>query len=819
MQPTMVLDPFQSSHIAEAAAVKAVKSVKLNATSTMAIKDIHLLMQEQGLVAAYTVSITNNGTKSLDLLDYFIRVRGKSGKVFTGKASTESKEETRVTPNTTKDLTYYVIVDKGTKVKDLVFDVIKWDFSAPNYERRIGSINYSSSSVLVAPVFKAQTVQFNGNKIKGALKQFYVTQDSNAAYVTLSFLLENVGYSSTDLSKLKFALQSSSYSVYDVDASSLANQTIQPGQRKIVNLTAEVPLALLGKNLTLHTYTLDETNKVNLANGAFSMPVLKASSAVGADKSRAIFMDGRSVKTSAGTVYVDASETQSNVTLDYSLTNADSTSIAMPSLEFALRTKEGKEYPLTYTKEEGAKLLPGIEKTISLTGQIAAKVDPKTSKLVVRQAATESTKSYVIGTYLLSASTQVGTVGGAYTHDKTYEIKMASVQRSPQKDNDLLVAELQIKNISPSSKATPNLSGYFMINGVKVNSDAKVVKLDDTISIASNGTYSLVVYSEIPYTASFDDITFVLTTPIDDKSSKTLYQFKSQTVSTIPLYRANQTYEIKSVGRRTSVDVVKSSVYTSNTSKYFYAEFAAVNKESRAAVIGNIGAYIEDSQGVVIPVEVSKVKEKVLPDGRVLLSAWGQLNRNFDSTNYKLVVGQAITETTPTGTGTDSAAAETGTVIVKPVAYKLNTETKVKTDFKNLEIGGYNLSLRNLYNTLSVEGSSVDGVKLDFDYELTKSGEYDYIATKHKIMFEFVDHGFNKSTYRTTYDLVSASEGSSQFLSEGSNLHTTVTFKDTAILEKINEYKDYTINVYDVINDAKILIASKQLTWYEKDQS
>lgn len=812
--------------VAHAAAASSISSqaVRLNATSTIIVRDAQYLMQDKGLIVAFTTTVTNNGDKTLDLMDYYVRLKSGS-KVYKAVVSTNDASVTTVAPNSSVNITYYATVDRSTKVTNLSFEIIKWDFAAANYERKLGTIRFPANASVKVPAYQAKTMVIGNSKLKGALKQYYVSQDQNGAYVTVSFLLENVGNSSAVLGMLGFALQTDSLSVFDVSAAELENVSLQPGERKIVTLRSTVPLTILGKSVSLIPYSKDETNKVSLAHSAFAIPALKAAGAVAAGASKTFFVNGNSVNTKVGTAFLNVQDNQTEVEMDYTLKNVAGASMALPGLTFALRTKDNIEYPLAYTKEENAVLLPQIEKSLSLSGTIAKSIDPKTTKLVVRTAATEKQASYVLGAYQLSSSSLSGTIGSSYVHDSSYKVELSSIGRSSQSDSDSLVADIKVTNTSSSSKSIPNLSGYFMINGVKVSSEVKVAALDDSLNIAPKGTYNFVAYTDIPYSASLDKVTFVLTEKVDEKTSKTLYQYSSQTLSTVPTYVPSQAYKIGSAGHKTAVNLVNSDIYLGDkASNYFYAELAALNEETRAASLSPLGAYIQDKNGLIVPVTVSQLKDKLLPGSKALLSASAQLPRNFDATSYKLYVGQAIVETT-SGSGTTTGSTTTNdtstadAVIVKPVSYSLGSTGTVTplTSFKDLRIAGYNLSLTNMFNTLALSGAyDITGVKFVFDYTLAQDESYDYIAAKHKLMFEFVDQDTAKTTYTKEIGFVSSDSAEDKVLTIGNAQAMSVEFADPDIQYKIQNYKDYVINIYDVYNGAKRLIATKTFTWYIK---
>ena len=110
--------------------------VKLGATSYLNIREAHFLMQEKGKVLAFSVAITNNGSSEINLIDYWLRVKTKSGKTFKSTITEGDKAKTTVAPKTTQYITYYTVVDNQTTINDLSFEVVKWDFSQANYERQ-----------------------------------------------------------------------------------------------------------------------------------------------------------------------------------------------------------------------------------------------------------------------------------------------------------------------------------------------------------------------------------------------------------------------------------------------------------------------------------------------------------------------------------------------------------------------------------------------------------------------------------------------------------------------------------------------------------
>lgn len=803
------------------------KIVKLNASAYLNIRDAHILMQGQGKVLVYSVSITNNGSSSLDLVDYWLRVKTKSGRTFKTTVIDADKNKKEVPAKSTQNLTYYTVLDSQTQLTDLTFQVLKWDFSVANYERTLGSIQYPANGTDKVTPFSAGTMLYDNNKIRSAIKQSYITTDANNAYLVVNLLVENVGFQSSDLSKMNFFIQTNSLSVYNVAASGLDQASIQPKERKIVTLHATIPLAVANKGLSLIVAQSDDVSKIQLPVGVFSLPASKPLTAAPVGKIRMVYLSGSPTNTIVSQAFVSQGASNKNISMDFKLTNTGIASITSPALDYFIVTASGTNYPLTYEKDENAVLLPDIEKTVSLSGEIPTNVNLTNAQLVVKSQNTDKEKAYIIGSYLLQTATQQGTLGGSFIYND-FAVKLNSIQRAPSSDNDMLVATFSVTNRSTASEQVPSLGGYFMINGVKLGTEQKALAMDDSITIAPGATANFVIYSQIPYTTSIDKISFVSTEPIQDKAGKQLYQFSAQKLSDIPIKELSDGYSINSIGKRSTIKVLRTAIFEGTTKNNFYAEFDAVNNELRSSSIAPLGGYIIDRNGIVIPVQIATVSDKLSPNGKALLSAFATIPKSFDTSSYKLILGQTISMDNSsggtagsTGTGNDSTgSSNTGantksSVLVNMVSYPLTNEaTATSSDLSKIQFAGYTLGLHYINAFLSVAGQyDVNGLKMTLDYNLTKNNDYEFITGDHKILVEFVNQDNNHVTYSQTFALETTT-GNDQVLTISDDNPLTILFNDSEIQSKILHYDTYKINVYDVFQNSKLLLASKEMNWF-----
>ena len=138
----------------------------------------------------------------------------------------------------------------------------------------------------------------------------------------------------------------------------------------------------------------------------------------------------------------------------------------------------------------------------------------------------------------------------------------------------------------------------------------------------------------------------------------------------------------------------------------------------------------------------------------------------------------------------------------------LNT-TPTKSDFTDIQFAGFNLDLHHIIASLNVTGEfSVEGLKMAMDYSLAKDPQYDLITGDHKLMIELINNDSKKVTYTKQYGLLTAGTNE-ELLKEGENVSLEFTVADRDIQSKMDKYENYTMNVYDVFQNSKLLVASR----------
>ncbi|RXZ83465.1 hypothetical protein EBB07_06540 [Paenibacillaceae bacterium] len=681
--------------------------------------------------------------------------------------------------------------------------------------------------------FKAGVMTYEKGKIRGAIKQYTVSEDKDNAYVTINFLVQNSGQKSENLSKMKFTIQTASESVYDVHAGDLAQLVVQPDERKIVTMQATLPKSIIKKDLKLVASTVAEekpaegTTKPDkktppLAN--FIIPKVKPAASVEPGKTKLLYLNGQAVNTNTLPAYMTEEDEKDKLLMEFVFKNSSAVTIDLPALEFSVKTKNDVYYPLTYKNEGENKLLPNLEKKLELSGELPKGFDVASAELVVRMPKTEAGPGYLLSTYKLKAGTEESIEGGASTvfEYKKYAYRLQSVQRVPTTDDDLLTAELQITNKSDNYMSLPAVDGQFMINGVKIAAaETHKLNLNQVISLAPGESTNLIVYAKVPYFTTIGKLSFLLNEAQQDQKVKTLYQFTDATISAPQLVSTSTPYSIENKGRRAQLSISKSGVYDRNSDndKVFYAEFTYENKETRGGMPTPLSAMLQAPNGQIIPVQLSEYKQSIPVQGKVLLSAWANIPKEFEEKDLKLIVGQTLTTTTPPSKPEGAPTTQIDG-IVKAVSYRLpaNDLSKTKTgDLTGIPYADYTLSLKNIYAGRESTGQTPEdmkqsGIFLNFKYDLIKKDESIVPAQPHKLVFEVVNLDKNKAVISKEVDTAAGSAGR---LIEAKDGTYQLIIEDKEIASKFVVYNKYQLNIYDQLDEkTRVKIASKELRWF-----
>ncbi|MFC0213097.1 hypothetical protein ACFFK0_11620 [Paenibacillus chartarius] len=259
---------------APVAAAASLGRVDLSGSSFVEVKRVNMLADQNGRIVTFTLSVTNNDTKDISFVDYWVRLMTKSGAQFTVKLMPQDKDKNTIPAGSTKELSFYSTVNEGTSLTDLKIRVIKWDFSVDSFERTLGEVEVPANFTNVAAAGAALETKLAGTNTKLTVSKFTLGKNEKYSLPAITLVLENADAHSLTVPAYQFAVRAQDGSMYPLEAKGLKDLVVTPQDKKEVTLSGNVPVSVPTDNWQL-VITENVTDlKRNIPVAAFQLPAV-----------------------------------------------------------------------------------------------------------------------------------------------------------------------------------------------------------------------------------------------------------------------------------------------------------------------------------------------------------------------------------------------------------------------------------------------------------------------------------------------------------------------------------------------------------------
>ncbi len=772
------------------------KTFMISSKSYVLVKDVFFQYDSNDKNLYFTLNVYNGDSQSLDFMDYWIEVHSATGAKFSIQSITPNKKSI-IAPKTTEELTFLAKVDPKLNYTDLVFKLVKWDFSMPNYTRAIGQTRVTKNYVNYVPSSHYFMIRKGNEVLKTYLSKGTVFQFDGQKQVTADFVIENAGNFPYVIPELKYYMKTKSGQIIPLNADLSANErTINAGDKKILTLRgiAQSGLDLNGTQVIMAQ--VDAESKLEIPRGIYNL-VWHAQGGFLTTQNQTAEMSvqGTKVDVKVENIYSEMSDTQNQVTLTLKLTNKDKKALSLPKYNFELVTASGSHYPITFP--DGAiELIPGIERELIGTSSVPVSSDDNLT-LLIRKAKEESNPlEYVAAAFKLSGSQALDAVSSKIYRSTrgTYEISIERTERLPWGNDDILNAIVEVKNIGKASQSVPKIFAALRLNGLTINeADVKLIPLGNSSMIAPSDSTAFAISTKVPYTQEFNDLTLSLTEQVNDQTKQTIGLFKTTSIQAPPA-RNIMNYDLEYAGRKAVLQFESTYVYEGKDTDLFYGEFTYTNNESRYNILPVLKGYLVTADGQYIDATVQNVKASVKPNGKAKLVVSARIPKTIahDGT-LRFIIGEAVTD------GKYSTPEQTPDRFINAVSMNMpKKQNDPKDNLDAFELKPYNLSI--LKSLAMVSGSSE--LKLELEYNLSKNTSYDVMESGRKLYVEVTN---GRDAYGKSVEL--ETQNSDGFVL-GDNKKIIIPLSGEQIGTLV--YSGYILNVYDELDGHKRLLGSKR---------
>lgn len=774
--------------------------IKITAKSTVQLTDVNILTLDEESILTYTLVIKNGDAKTLDLLDYWSKVKSASGTTYSTSLMTKDKDKKKLSAGSSTTLTYVAKVGKNVKISDLIFQIIKWDFSQAGYESLKGQFKIPATYMTSTPSNYSKTLNVFDTPIKAKVSQVasFVSGDYN--FVNVSLDMTNIGYKIFEDPKVKFVIKTASGASYPMSADPTSiDYKIQPQDTKSLNLMTSIPKSINLSKMELQLVQDDETTKLGLPIATMQLPSASNKSlAIEPNVEKFIPVGSGKIAASFAGATILKSFDEHNLSMRLNLRNTSGSTVTMPKYQFVIQTSDGYRLPILTQATENLTLQPLEERVLNLNVTIPANVSSVKPQLFMNLpsvADSKDTFSYPVGIFAIPEIQPVQNMMGqsqfVQTANGIVGFTLESIQRLPWSDGDLVSAKIKINNTSYKTIMLPELAGLLKIDSAKLTTDSKLISTQSVGLLGGNTSTDVYVVSKVPGYLDFSQLQISLLEKIGEGTSEWIQFINAGSLPELPTIAKGETYTIKTQGRSQELKAVRSYVYSGTSSDLIYAELEAKNIEDHQIDLSQFAGAFQGSGGKTYKATVSQVETSTAPEEKSIIALWAKIPKSISTSDLKLVVGEGIADNKLTPVKGES------TGYVNAAALELSViQPQVKTTLSDLELFPYTLSVKNVRAKLS--GST--SVNVIFDYNMKRNMEYTTGEFTHKYLFEAVD-----STGRT-FEKEFTPETDLKVTNGGS-----ISFSfDDSIFEG-RKAGSMQLNVYDLFQGQKIKLGSQGL--------
>lgn len=777
-------------------------AVYLTSKSYVKFKNIDIIESEQGRAMTFTITVYNGESRTIDLLDYWFRVKNKSGSIFKVKAA-DTKIKEVIPSKSNKDFTYYAEIDDQAKLSDLLIEVIKWDFSVPNYEKKIGSIQIPSSYNYVAPFNQPQQIKWSNQLITTKLSKATLSSDAETQALTVTWELQNNGTLPIKLSGTKFIVRTANGLVYPIDYDSSADNVSAKG-KKVFVFTANVPQNVSLTNARLMWLQQGEGMPYALPIASHFIKTTKEQQQV-ADTLKLNFNSQLIEAKTKQLTTTSVSNTLNNLNITYELKNTGKKSATIPILSFEYKSANGSVYPIELKDSTATVLNPGLTKTMNLSVEVPATEVTGKGTLSVYENTKNGDREVkrLLGAHNVTITSQVskdikfGTKAPYTNTQGKYEITVDKIYRNPWNNEDLIQAEIEVFNAQnkDGNLSIPDLTVSIYLDGVLLKNTVQIVKTSNKVGIGKGESIKFLVIAKVPYSQSFTNIKIEPKEKIGENNIHIASFSGTNAINQPTRFKIDQSIQSKRSDKKSSIKINKVKTYEGRNTNLIYTDIELMNAGVRVDSVSTWMGYFRNKEGLVFPAIIGDSSNMISPSGRISTFAYAAIPKNVGFTDFELVLGEAIN-------GDGFTNRENATAYVHPFVVDIGySSVSSPTTLESLDLYPYTFTMRNVLAGILDESR----ILFSFDYDLEQNNSSEVDLTKHDLILEIEDA--NGKVYETNLKL-------NDDLKVSKFQNKEIIIQDSNLFANVPKFGTYKLKVYDVVNNHKRLIGSKQMEWF-----
>ncbi|WP_052429408.1 hypothetical protein [Paenibacillus borealis] len=741
--------------VTEISTLTGISAIKLGTTLSVKLGNVGIQSQTGGNILTYTLTYTNNASSSVNMVNYFSKIVTAGGSIIKGIPVSADSAVKKIAAKQSTSITYYANIGTAASAKGLKINMYGWNFSAANYEQRIGTFTIPSNYSLSSLTGETRKIELGSIPVNTKAESAQIYKYNGKVYAKVGLSITNMGTKVLTDPGYSLYLKSSGGSTFTLTLDDSSSEyRIQPQEKKTLYYMTEIPSYMNVTKMTLQIAKLDEGLKLYLPVSSYSLPAAgTADFTVAAGYTKKISIDSNIVdmKLADASVHAD----NGNAVWNYQLTikNAGTKAVTLPAYELAVKSAEGYTFPVTTTAFSSLTLKPLEEKLIELTASVPLELGQDKLELQMVAPASSSSNSsnsnsssetstssskvilpvaYFKIPYSLAGNTHIATENSITNSYGTFGVTLNSLQRLPWGSEDIVQAKVTISNHSSKTITLPALTGVLKVDQTDLSSSSQLYTESTSTVLAPGASTQVSVLARVPYTLDFSQAQIIL----QETSGTSTTQFLSLGTtdglsSGITPLAVGESFKITSTGKKASVKERSTLVYSGTSNNLVYSEVEMNSEETRQTDLARLYGQFKTADGQYFEATAVQSESSTSPAGKTLVAFWANTPAAVDTSGLQLYVSQEIAGGKLTSAGTAATAyVNTSALTLAP------TVPTPAANLTSVTLYPYTLAISNSTGTIT---SGTTSLVLAFNYNLTRDTTYQMGAFDHKLILHITD--------------------------------------------------------------------------------
>ena len=447
---------------------QAIGTATLKANVSATVNNVVLIPSNNGQQVGLTVTFKNNSNADINFIDYWVTLNTKSGTKYS--LTIVNKDVSKIAAKSTKDIMFYGQVGSSVKLTDLVVKIIRWDFSAPNYTKVLGSFSPTVKYSQVTPAGSARVVNAEDTQISFFVKKSNVGKSEKYYRPDLSLVIRNEGKKAITLPDYEMAIQTSDGLLYPLTVKDLKGKVLSPLSEEEFQLSTSIPLEAKESNWRLVVTSPINEGKDKLPLALFNLPKATIETIDGIGKTYTFINADGVYNIKVDSINRLPMEDNDLVISNITLINKGNKSLVIPQLtgKYLFNSSIKKEITI-HNGNKQIDIEPGQEIRLQAIAKVPYTFDINKIKFTLQQKETGGSNEELIDLVEFTTDGQISPISKTSWKDgfkieeagSKADVKVKHLMRYDGVNADMAVVLLTINSEEKRLAIMQQLAGYF----------------------------------------------------------------------------------------------------------------------------------------------------------------------------------------------------------------------------------------------------------------------------------------------------------------------------------------------------------------------